>query len=146
MTYDPRKVVSYGFPLDDFIFTYNISGAVAQTDLGKAVTLDATADSSMKLAGDGDPIDGRLLTYEDRSQQGAGKTGAVARRFKELLPIKAGLAGFNVVARGDTVVGAGNGEVRASNNGAAKTPDHKVNIVVALVTVSGSNFAVVESL
>jgi hypothetical protein len=86
MTYDPRKVVSAGFPLDDFTFTYNISGAVTQANLGAALTIDTTAASTMKLAGDGAPIHGRLQSYEDRSQQGAGKTGTVQRKFKERFP------------------------------------------------------------
>jgi hypothetical protein len=142
MPYDPRKVVSYGFPLDETTFTYNISGTVTQDDTGKAMTFDTTADSTMKLAGDGDPIDGRLFSYEDRTQQGAGKTGGVARRFKEKLPIKAGLTGVNAVARGDTVVGAGNGEVKSLNDGSAKIKDHTRNVVVAIE----GTFAVVESL
>jgi hypothetical protein len=58
-------------------------GAVTQDDLGKALTLDTTAPNTMKLAGDGDPVHGRLETYEDRSQQGAGKVGTVQRQFKE---------------------------------------------------------------
>lgn len=146
MTYDPRKVVSYGYPLDDFTFTYNISGTVDQTSLGKALTQDTSAASTFKLAGDGDPIDGRLWSYEDRTQQGAGKVGAVQRRFKELLPIKAGLAGLNVVAIGDTVVGAGAGEVKSLNDGSAKTKNHAINQVVELVTISGTAYAVVECL
>lgn len=146
MTYDPRKVVSYGFPLDDVTFTYNISGTVAQTDLGKALSQDTAAASTMKLAADGDSIIGRLVSYEDRSQQGAGKTGAVQRRFKELLPIKSGLTGINAVAVGDTVCGAGSGEVRALNNGTAKTPDPTKNIVVELVTINSVAYAAVERL
>jgi hypothetical protein len=144
MTYDPRNIVSYGFPIDDVRFTYNISGAVTQDDLGKALSLDTSANSTMKLAADGDKIVGRLETYEDRSQQGAGKVGTVARQFKELLPIKAGLAGLDAVALGDSVVGAGAGEVKAANDGTAKTENG--TLVTALVTIAGSNFAVVELL
>lgn len=135
MAYDPRKVVSSGFPLDDFTFTYNISGAVTQDDLGKAVTLDTAADSTMKLAGDGAQIHGRLWSYEDRSQQGAGKTGAVQRRFKERLPAAAG----HGIARGDAVCGSATaGLVRKAVAGT----DPITNLVVEV----GTDFVVVESL
>lgn len=144
--YDPRNIVSYGFPLDDTTFTYAINGTTDQASVGKALTLDTSGTSTMKLAGAGDPIHGRLSTLEDRTQQGAGVTGAVQRRFKELLPIKAGLAGLDAVAVGDTVVGAGAGEVKALNDGSAKTHNESINLVVALVTIAGSNFAAVEKL
>ena len=108
MTYDPRNVVSYGFPLDDDMFTYNISGTITQDDIGKAVTLDTTAANTFKLAGDGEPVHGRLFSYEDRSQQGAGKVGTVMRRFKEKLPCNVG----HTIAVGDSVVGAGAGKVK----------------------------------
>lgn len=111
--YDPRKVVSYGFPLDDDTFTYNISGAVTQDDVGKAVSIDTAAASTMKLAADGAQIVGRLSTYEDRSQQGAGKTGSVQRRFKEKLKAVAG----HTIVVGDSVVGAGGGLVKDAGAG-----------------------------
>lgn len=134
MTYDPRKVVSSGFPLDDFTFTYNISGAVTQADLGSALTLDTAAASTMKLAGDGKQIHGRLYTYEDRSQQGAGKTGAVQRRFKERLPKTAA-----AIAIGDSVCGSATpGQVRKAVAGT----DPITNLVVEV----GADFVVVESL
>jgi hypothetical protein len=111
MTYDPRKVVSSGFPIDDFIYTYNISGAVTQDDLGKALTLDTTAANTMRLAGDGEAVHGRLFSYEDRSQQGGGKVGAVQRRFKDKIPVQVG-HGIDV---GESVVGAATlGNVKAA--------------------------------
>ena len=129
--YDPRKVVSHGFPLEADTFTYNISGAVTQADLGKALAIDATAPNTMKLAGDGDAIVGRLFSYEDRSQQGAGKTGAVQRRFKEKLPAANG----HGIDLGDSVVGAGNGLVKEALE-ANRT----------LVVELGADFVVVEYL
>jgi hypothetical protein len=135
MTYDPRKVVSAGFPLDDFTFTYNISGAVDQTKLGNAVTLDSTAASTMKLAGDGAAVHGRLVSFEDRSQQGAGKTGAVQRKFKEKLPAAVG----HGIAVGNSVCGSATaGLVRKAVAGT----DPITNLVVEV----GTDFVVVESL
>lgn len=131
MTYDPRNVVGHGFPLDDDMFTYNISGVVTQDDIGKAVTLDTTAAKTFKLAGDNDPVHGRLFSYEDRTQQGAGKVGTVMRRFKEKLPAAVG----HGIDLGDSVVGAGAGLVKE-----ALAADRTLVIEV------GSDFVVVEYL
>lgn len=124
-----RKVVSSGFPLDDFTFTYNISGVATQDDTGKALSLDPAAASTMKLAADGDTILGRLFSYEDRTQQGAGKTGAVQRKFKERLPAANG----HGIVVGDSVVGAGAGLVKK-----AAGPNN------TLVIEAGADFVVVE--
>lgn len=142
MTYSPNAVVAHSFSLPDFTFTMNVSGAVALTDVGKAVSLDTTADNTVKLAADGDEIFGRLESVEIDGLDGL-KVGAVSRKFRAPLPVKAGLAGFNVVARGDTVVGAGNGEVKASNDTAKKTPNHALNTVI---TAPVANAVVVEML
>jgi hypothetical protein len=131
--YDPRNIVSSGFPIDDVRFTYAISGVVTQADLGKAVTQDKTAPNTMKLAGDGDPIHGRLETYEDRSQQGAGKVGTVARQFKEKLPANAG----HTIAVGDSVVGAGAGLVKDAGAGVSNR---------TLCVEAGVDFVVIELL
>src|SRR3990167_4774955 len=139
MPYTPNGVVSHTFPIDDFVFTYLISGTVVAADVGKAVALDTAAANTVKLAGADDVIFGRLETFEDRVQEGV-KVGAVARKFKTKLPVQAALAGFNVPAVGDTVVGAGAGEVKASNNGTAKTPDQTNNTVIEVLT----GFVVVE--
>jgi hypothetical protein len=147
MTYDPRNVVSSGFPLDDFTFTYKLSGTVAQANVGNAVTLDTSAASTMKLAADGDEIHGRLTSVEDRTLQGAGTTGAVQRKFKEKLPAAVG----HGIVVGDSVCGSATaGSVRKAvldvdaTSGAAKvaTSDPITNLVVEV----GTDFVVVESL
>ena len=72
MSYTPNTVVSYGFPMGQFTFTYLVSG-VALTDtatsaaLGKAVSLDPSAASTVALAGDGDAIFGRVYSCEART-------------------------------------------------------------------------------
>lgn len=142
MAYDPRNVVSYGFPFDDFMFTYKISGAVTQDDLGKALTLDAAAASTMKLAGNGDAIHGRMFSYEDRSQQGAGKTGTVQRKFKERMKA---VAAHGIVV-GDSVCGSATaGLVRKAVKPTDADPvtDPITNIVVEVLA---DDFVVVESL
>lgn len=142
MPYTPNAVVAHTFSFPDFTFTMNLSGTVARTDVGKAVSLDTAADNTAKLAADGDEIHGRLASVELGGLDGL-TVGGVERKFRAILPIKAGLAGFNVVARGDTVCGAGAGEVRALNNGAAKTPNRSLNTVVAVLS---GNRAIVEFL
>ena len=93
-------VQSHYFPLDDFQFTYNLSGTVTQADIGKALTWDKTAANTMKLAGDGDAVDGRLWQVEDR---GAGLlVGSVERKFKAKLPV----AASHGCAIGDSVSGS----------------------------------------
>lgn len=143
MAYNIGAPVSFGFTFNDFQFTYLLSGVVTLADVGKGVTLDTTAANTMKLAGVGDPIYGRLETFEDRISLGI-KVGNVSRKFKDKLPVKAGLTGFDVVALGDTVVGAtaNGGDVKALNSGSAKTPNHAFNVVIEV----GSGFAVVEKL
>lgn len=133
MTYDPRKVVSAGFPLDDVTFTYNISGAATQDNRGGAVTLDPTAPNTMKLAGEGNPIHGRLASLEDRTQQNAGVTGAVQRQFKEKLPAAIG----HGIAVGDSVEGDGAVPGNVQKAAAANR---------TLVVEVGTDFVVVELL
>lgn len=148
MAYDPRAVVSYGFPLDDTTFTYKLSGTVTQDNLGQALSLDTAAASTMKLAADGEAIHGRLFQVEDRTQQGAGVTGAVQRRFKERLKA---VAAHGLVV-GDSVCGSATpGLVRKAvitidaTSGAKveATSDPITNIVVEVLA---DDFVVVESL
>ena len=70
------------------------------------MTIDTTANT-VRLAGDGDPIDGRLETVEDRAQEGI-LVGTVAFRFANTLPIKTG----ETVVIGSAVQGAGSGKVK----------------------------------
>lgn len=133
MDYSINRVVSQYFPLDDFTFTYNLAAGATIEHVGNALTLDPTGNSQMKLAGDGDRIDGRLFQFEDRRQQGGGLVGSVERKFKAKLPVAAGAT----VALGDTVVGAGNGFVKA-----AATDDPTINTVVEVL----NGFVTVEKL
>lgn len=140
--YTINRVVSQYFPLDDFTFTYNLAAGTTIDHVGRAMTLDTSAPSQFKPSGDGDRIDGRLFSFEDRRQQGGGLVGAVERKFKAKLPVKAGLAGNEIVTLGDTVVGAGAGEVKARTNAGAKSNDPRINTVVEVLT----GFVVVEYL
>lgn len=134
MAYNGAGVVSFGFPIDDFTFTYLISGLADEAAVaaapGKAVTFDVTAANTVKLAGDGDVIHGRVRTAENRSVLGI-KTAAIARKFKEKLPAASG----HGIVVGDTVVGAGGGLVK-KNGGATPTNSRVIEV--------GTDFVVVE--
>jgi hypothetical protein len=132
MTYTIGAVVSQAFTLDDFLFTYNVSGSVTTDDVGKAVSQDTGAASTVKLAADNDVIFGRLETYENRIT-----VGTVARKLKCKLPATAG----HGITVGKRVIGAGAGLVKldpaGSGAGLVSNP---------LVIEVGTDFVVVEAL
>lgn len=101
-----------GYPFEDSQIGVNLAASITAAHVGKAMAQDTSAPNTVKPAGDGDEIVGVLLTYEDRINEGQ-KVGTVTFRFAKKLPIKAGLAGGEVVAVGSRLVGAGNGEVKA---------------------------------
>lgn len=117
---------------EDCIKTFNISGGVTTADVGKAVTLDTGAANTMKIAGDGDVIIGRLETVEVRSSSQT--VGAVAMCGSFRLPI-----GANSVAVGDTLQGATGGVCKKMTSA-----DWSLNFVVELVAYAGANYAVVQ--
>jgi hypothetical protein len=96
---NPNTVVTYQFSFEDFTFTYYLKSTITAADVGKAVTIDTTARNAVKLAGAGDPVFGRLETFEDRVQEGM-KVGAVSRKFRSKLPTTG-----TAPAIGDHVVG-----------------------------------------
>ena len=117
------KVSLRGFHFEDFHLTFTLAAGIVAADSGKAVSIDTSAPNKVKLAGDGDTIIGRLATVEDRKVEGQ-LVGAVALKFANTLPIKAG----QTVAVGDTVVGAGAGEVKK-----ATAADHSKNFVAEIL-------------
>lgn len=125
----------HGFNFEDSHLTFLLASGITKNDVGKAVALDTSAPNQVKLAGDGDTIVGRLVTVEPRVQEGI-TVGAVALRFANKMKIKSGLTGAAAVVRGSTVVGAGDGEIRARHDGEASptaTPDHNINFVTDVI-------------
>lgn len=114
MAFNPNQVVLDGFTQHEFAFPMLISGGATSADIGKAVTLDTAAEATVKLAGDGDPIYGRLFQVEDRSQEGV-TTCTVETRFRKRLPKTAA-----AITKGDSVVGAGGGLVKAAAAASSK--------------------------
>lgn len=68
-----------GIVPQDFIATWNVTGAVTAADVGNAVALDTSASNSVKLAGDDTIVLGILASYENRVQEGI-KVGAIATK------------------------------------------------------------------
>lgn len=101
-----------GFQFEDFQFTVKLAAGITAADVGKVVSQDTSADSTVKLAADGDAILGVLQTVENRTIEGQ-LIGTVSFKFAKTLPIKSGLTGNAVVARGSRLCGAGGGEVKA---------------------------------
>lgn len=125
MAFSLNDIVLEAFSMEDFAFTYHLTGSPDPTDIvGKAVQLDPTARGSVKLCVADGPVDGRIYQYEDRTQQGGGIVVSVERKFRKRLPKATG----DAVAIGDTVEGAGAGLVRA---GAANRLDNIVIDVAA---------------
>ncbi len=131
MPYSHQNVTLRGFHWEDSSLTWNLATGITQAHIGRAVSIDATGPNKVKLAGDGDHIFGRLATVENRSVEGS-LVGAVELQFANTLPIKAASG----VAVGDTVVGAGGGEVKP-----AAEANHALNVVVEII---GTNAVVVK--
>ncbi|MBN7759775.1 hypothetical protein JYP52_01385 [Nitratireductor aquibiodomus] len=122
--YSHQNVTLRGFHWEASSLTFNLNAAITKdTPIGSALTVDAAAPNTMKLAGDGDPIVGRLASFENREVEGT-KVGAVELQWSNVMPIAAG-ATVNV---GDTVVGAGDGEVKA-----AAAADYTQNFVAEVI-------------
>lgn len=109
-----------GMQHEDFHYPFHLAAAVTEADKGKPMAIDASAPNTVKVAGDGDAIIGKLVTFEDRKIEGI-KVGTVPLRGGWRFKIKAG----DAIAVGDTAVGAGGGEVKK-----AAAANHAANIVV----------------
>jgi hypothetical protein len=131
-----NSVVSQLFGFEDFTFTMNVSGAVTAADVGKAVTLDTTAANTVKLAADNDPVYGRLETFEHRTQENI-KVGAVARKFRAILPTAA------AVTIGQEVSGSATAGAVKPTTAQPATEGARNNRVIEVLT---GNRAVVEQL
>lgn len=118
-----------GVPFPDFELVWNVSGTLTQADVGKAVTQDTAAASTVKLAGDGNPILGNLVSYENRVVEGI-KIGTVAHKGC----FKFEYTGTAPVV-GDKVVGSATaGKVKTDNtNGSGRVVS--VNTTAATVEV-----------
>lgn len=63
-------VTLVGIPQQDFRFTFRLTAGMVAADIGKPVALSTAANNTVKLAGDGDVVIGRLLTYRNLTTEG----------------------------------------------------------------------------
>lgn len=92
-------------PSDDLTFVLNAD--IKQDHVGLAVTQDATAPNTVKLAGAGDAIFGRLENYEDRTKT----EGVVVGRVKIIGGMAFKKGTDDSIAVGDAIIGAAGGLV-----------------------------------
>lgn len=135
MPYTPNAVVTNSFSFPDYTFTMNVSGAVVATDVGKAVTIDTTAPNTVKLAGDGDHVYGRLESFEKGGQDGL-TVGAISRKFRAILPTAAAVT-VGAQVSGSATAGA------VKPTAVQPAEDAKSNRVIEVLS---GNRAVVEKL
>ncbi len=131
MAFNPNQVVLDGFTQHDFAFTMFLAAGHGLSDadlIGRVVSLDVTADATVKVAADGDPIYGRIFQVEDRSQEDVVTVTVETRFRKRLKKLEA-----TVFTRGASAVGSGAGLVKAA---AASSK----NIVLAF----GTDYVIVD--
>lgn len=120
---------------EDSQYTLELASATAITDIDKAMSIDATAANTAKVAADGDAILGQLKSYEDRTVEGI-KVGTLSCAGGHKFPVKSGLSGGDVVAVGKYLVGAGAGEVKGTTTAS--------NWLVVEVTDSGAKCVAIK--
>lgn len=135
MAYKLNAVVTNSFSYPDYTFTMNVSGTVAITDVGKAVTLDPATPNTVKLAGDNDHVYGRLESLEKGGLDGL-TVGAVSRKFRSIVPTAAAVT-VGAEVSGSATAGAVKPTTTQPAEGA------KSNRVLEVLT---GNRAVVEKL
>lgn len=117
-----RGISLRGLTHEKFHYPFNLASGITKADEGKAVALDSSAANTVKLAGDGDIIIGKLIIVEDRTIEGL-LVGTVAMRGGFKFTPATG-ATFAV---GNSAVGAGGGEVKP-----AVAADYTDNMVVEI--------------
>lgn len=133
MAFNPNQVVLDGFTQHDHAFTMLLAAGHGLTDdelIGRCVSLDTTADATVKVAADNDDIYGRIFQVEDRSQEGV-VTVTVETRFRKRVKKGSGVT----IARGVSITGAGAGLVKT-----ATTQNPAKNITLA----SGTDYVIVQ--
>lgn len=108
-----QGVTLLGLEVSSDAVTVNLASGITEKDEGKALAVDASAPNTMKLAGDGDAIRGYLDKVEIREAEGV--VGTVYTRGWFKFPLKAS----DAAAIGDSIVGAGSGEVKKAMADAA---------------------------
>ena len=120
------KMSGFGYTTDWSNRTVNLAAGIVAADVGKALTVDASAANTYKLAGDGDVIRGRLEVVEARTSEGT--LIGTAKLF--LAGSKIAVKAADALAAGDYAIGAGSGEIRKLVAGDATATKPRVHYVV----------------
>lgn len=102
------KMGNFGYTTDWANRTVTLAAGITSADVGKALTIDASAANKYKLALDNSPIHGRLEVVENRVNEGTLIGTAKLYLAGVKLPVKAA----DALAAGDYCIGAGAGEIR----------------------------------
>lgn len=129
MAYTDVNIAGYVFPHTEI--TWKLAAGMTAADVGKPVTI--TAANTVSVAGAAAIIHGRLMSFEDRSDQGMGLIGTVSHQYtaKWVAPAAHGLVA------GDQVVGA------ASPNNVQKAAAGVIGGSV-VAEVVGNNITVIK--
>lgn len=113
------------------VYTFNLADTVTANDVGKALTIDTSGSTKLKLAGEDSVITGRLETFENRTSEGL-RVGAVSVAGGLKLPkLEA-----TVVTVGQSVAGGATaGTVKAITTPGVNPPN--------IVTEVGTDYVVV---
>ena len=111
-------VTLVGIPQQDFRFTFRLTAGMVAADIGKPVALSTAANNTVKLAGDGDVVIGRLLTYRNLTTEGI---------IVGTVELKGGFR-FNTTG----AVAVGNQVVGSATAGAVKAGVNPRSLVVAV--------------
>ena len=111
-------VTLVGIPQQDFRFTFRLTAGMVAADIGKPVALSTAANNTVKLAGDGDVVIGRLLTYRNLTTEGI---------IVGTVELKGGFR-FNTAG----AVAVGNQVVGSATAGAVKAGVNPRSLVVAV--------------
>ncbi len=128
MAYTDVKLHGYVFPATEI--TWKLAAGTVAADVGKPMTI--SANNTMKVAGADEMIHGRLMSFEDRSDQGLGLMGTISHQYTA---VWAAAASHGLVA-GDQVIGAAAGTVKKA------AADIYTGSVVA--EVIGNNITVIK--
>lgn len=115
-----------GMEHNEFHYPFNLAAGTTAADVGKPVALDATAANTVKIAGDGETVIGKLVVVENRAIEGV-LVGTVALK-----------GGFKFSTTGSVVVG---GSVQGAGGGNVKplAANYALNMVVEV----GTGYAIV---
>ncbi len=115
---------------DEYGYTWNLTGAVAAGDVGKAMTQDTAVANSAKLTTDGAVVLGALASYENRVQEGI-VVGAIYRKGVFVWEYTGAAPALGVGVVGS----ATGGKVKAAAGAVVNNMVVEVNVAATTVTV-----------